>query len=289
MTRRNDKLLSILLFASGIFLLNPVAQAQTCTPTVYLFRHAEDIDGSFPTQLTPEGIKHAQLYPSMLEHFQTTQCPLKRVLAMYDVKPDGNPGTTNPRNTAEPLARCCGGKADMSISYLGVTYFLYETRDIAKGGLAAAGSGMHGRIFYALQETLNSQGSVAIFWTQQGMPDVSVALGVPPVNINNDAALSWPGRLRSSVNILLWDGNNYVKVYPFTIQNPPKDRTNIAPVQCFSLDHSTKNVCQNTGFLTDKTKPLGGVFCKAVTSQPGPDNYGYCLGPPPSAHDLDGK
>ena len=281
MTCRNNKLFSILLFASSIFFLNPPAQAQACTPTVYLFRHAEDL--SVGVGLTDAGKQHAELYPQMLLQYQSAECPLKRVLAMYDKNPDMSDGTTNPRKTAEPLARrCCGGNVEMEIKdALGNGYFLYERVTIPNGGLAPAGPGLFGRIFYALQATLNSQGSVAIFWTQQGIGDVSQALGVPTVLIGSpsDPALSWPGRLRSSVNIFNWTGSSYVALYPFSVQNPPKSRLDIRPAQCFKLSGmSPKYVCQNDGFLT--TVPLAGTYCNVVTSEPGDNTYGYCLNQP---------
>jgi hypothetical protein len=96
MTCRSNELFSILLFASSIFFLNPPAQAQACTPIVYLFRHAED--EARRVELTNAG-KHAALYPEMLLQYQSifSDCPIKRVLAMYDINSNGTPGTTNLR------------------------------------------------------------------------------------------------------------------------------------------------------------------------------------------------
>jgi hypothetical protein len=126
-----------------------------------------------------------------------------------------------------------------------------------------------------LQQTLNAEGSVAIFWTQQGMPDVSEQLGEPPVDINGDPALSWPGRLRSSVNRFSWTGNSYVKQYFFTVQNPPTQRTDITPAQCFkNTATSTKYHCSYSGILT--FKPPAGKFCVNFSPDDG-DNYAYCL------------
>jgi hypothetical protein len=282
MIRHCNKLFSIFLFAFCVFLHHTPAQAQACTPSVYLFRHAEDV--SVGVGLTPAGKQHAELYPQMLSQYQSVipECPVKRVLAMYDFNPDGTKGTTNPRDTAEPLARaCCGSNVEMQIKdTLGNMYPLFETiSSKADGGLAPASPGSFGRIFYALQGTLNSQGSVAIFWTQQGMGDVSQALGVAPVfipNSNNpDPALSWPGKLRSSVNTFTWTGTNYVPLYVFTPKNPPKSRLDIKPAQCFKLDRaSTKYSCQNSGFLMDA--PIGGKFCITLSPDSG-NNYGYCM------------
>ncbi len=217
MTSGRKQLVSILLFTPGIIFLNPPAVAQACTPTVYLFRHAEDQNG-----LTDAGNRHAALYWDMLEQYQSIfpTCPVTRVLATYDKKPWGEQGTTNPLNTAQPLAdKCCNGNVEMKLvtsSPNPQTFPLFETiAESVNGGLAPAGGGLpHGRLFYALQGTLNSGGSVAIFWTQEGMKDVSKALNVPPIDIaagTETARLSWPGRLRSSINEFSWTGSSYVK------------------------------------------------------------------------------
>jgi len=284
MTCRSNELFSILLSVFGIFLLNPPAQAQACAPTVYLFRHAED--EATKVALTEAGKKHAALYPEMLLQYQSifSDCPVKRVLAMYDHNPDTTPGTTNPRDTAEPLAKqCCGGNVEMSlIDRLSNKYFLYEKISSSPdGGLASDGPGRLARLFYALQPTLNSEGSVAIFWTQEGIPDVSQALNVPPVYIPENApppadpALSWPGRLRSSVNKFSWTGNNYVAQYTYTVQHPPTKRTDITPAQCFNRTQtSTKYHCSNSGILD--YVPHEGKFCVNFSPEGG-DNYAYCL------------
>jgi hypothetical protein len=106
MTCRGNELFFILLFTSGIFFLNPPARAQACTPTVFLFRHAEDTtnkETKLP-ELTAAGTKHAALYPEMVSQYLSmiSDCPIKRVLAMYDHNPNGSKGTTNPFKTAEP-------------------------------------------------------------------------------------------------------------------------------------------------------------------------------------------
>jgi hypothetical protein len=278
-----------LLVASSIFFLNPPTQAQACTPTVFLFRHAEDQTNKKTNlpELTPAGEEHAALYPEMVSQdlSTTSDCPIKRVLAMYNLNTDGSKGTTNPQKTAEPLAKhCCGSEPEMYLADIfGNKFFLYELISSSpNGGLAPEAIGFFGRIFYALQATLNSEASVAIFWTQKGIPDVSQALGVPPVLIpgvppdNPSASLSWPGRLRSSVNKFTWTGNGYVALYPFTVQNPPTSRLDIKPAQCFkSGPGSTKYHCSYSGAL--KAEPGGGKFCYFMTAETGPDNYAYCL------------
>jgi hypothetical protein len=115
MTCRNNKLFSILFFALGVFFSN-AAQAQ-CTPTLYLFRHAEDVDTKQPPPnqgavLTAVGAQHAALYQPMITQLEMdlgaqSPCRVQRVFATWTRPnpPTGVPaGTTNPYQTALPLA-----------------------------------------------------------------------------------------------------------------------------------------------------------------------------------------
>jgi hypothetical protein len=92
-----------------MFLFSQGAQSQTapppCTPVVYAFCHAEDVNGP-PTKLTPIGTEHANLYIEMITSLEVTQnyCPVAAVYAVNPIKPDGSVGTTNPYFTARPLA-----------------------------------------------------------------------------------------------------------------------------------------------------------------------------------------
>lgn len=99
---RNIRLWSLVLFC-GFFLFTSSIRAQ-CTPVVYAFRHAEDV--AIGTALTRVGVQHADLYPLMVGKFDDAHnyCPVEWVYSMYDINPDGSPGTTNPFQTAEPLA-----------------------------------------------------------------------------------------------------------------------------------------------------------------------------------------
>jgi hypothetical protein len=91
-----------------LFLFSQSAQSQTappsCTPVLYAFRHAEDVNGP-PTALTPIGTEHANLYIEMITSLEVTQnyCPVATVYAVSPKKPDGSDGTTNPYFTARPL------------------------------------------------------------------------------------------------------------------------------------------------------------------------------------------
>src|SRR5262249_31402226 len=90
-------------------LFSQSAQSQAaqppCTPVVYAFRHAEDVNGP-PTALTSIGTEHANLYIEMITSLEVTQnyCPVATVYAVNPIKPDGSFGTTNPYFTARPLA-----------------------------------------------------------------------------------------------------------------------------------------------------------------------------------------
>src|SRR5215469_13962659 len=99
------------------------AQSFPCTPVVYAFRHAEDnetVPGVLPS-LTAVGDQHANLYPEMISDFEQTQgyCPVGWVYSMYDTKPDGNPGTTNPYSTAAPLAQVACNNIWLGIVFSG--------------------------------------------------------------------------------------------------------------------------------------------------------------------------
>ena len=141
MTCHIKQLLSISLFALGVFFSN-AAQAQSCTPTLYLFRHAEDVDTDKPPQPQPRGLTavgktHAKLYPMMINQLETalgptSPCALQRVFAMWDRNGQGTP---NPYQTALPLAQSVGAKLGMP-SYVpemfftdtdGNKYYLCET------------------------------------------------------------------------------------------------------------------------------------------------------------------
>ena len=103
---RNIRLWSLVLFCS-FFLFTSSIRAQEvkeCTPVVYAFRHAEDFANIIA--LTRVGVEHADLYPVMVGYFGYAQhyCPVGWVYSMYDVNPNGSPGTTNPFQTAAPLA-----------------------------------------------------------------------------------------------------------------------------------------------------------------------------------------
>jgi hypothetical protein len=295
MACRNNKLFFILLFAPVIFFFsNTLAQAQACKQVVYLFRHAEDVDDVFPTQLTPAGVAHAALYQMMIEQLETAftpnLCAVNRVFAMWDR--DGA-GTTNPYNTALPLAqKVTGSNPEMVINFTdGNTYYLCETTSPDNLCNRPGRNALDGvlRAYLSLYLQTNPEVSVAIFYTRQGMPYVSGALGVPSIPVTdpgNDGAdglaRSWPGLLRSSVNIFDFNGTDFSKRY-----NNPAKIINVTPMQCFSFSRDeTQYACQSSRGGLQKI-PERGVMCTEVTSQRGSDFYGKCAGPSASPHDID--
>jgi hypothetical protein len=189
-----------LAFGVGLaFAPSPAAaQAQSCTSTIYLFRHAEDKNG-FPSMLTSVGETHAKLYPMMINQLQTTfgLCPVRRVFAMWD---RNKKGTDNPYDTALPLAQDVGGMSYVPEMYFTDTdnykYYLCEfpvdppcdeeagiPNNNHRNALSKYGEDINSHLYSYLStyfET-NINSSVAIFYTQQAMPAVSTILGVNPV------------------------------------------------------------------------------------------------------------
>ncbi len=106
-TRKHTLIYSLVICCTLSSFARPSASYATCTPVVYAFRHAEDLNGP-PTVLTPVGMEHANLYIEMITAFELTKnyCPVKFVYSVNQLKPGGETGTTNPYFTARPL----GGK-----------------------------------------------------------------------------------------------------------------------------------------------------------------------------------
>ena len=207
MTCRIRQLLYILLFALGIFHSHAAQAQSSCTPTLYLFRHGEDL--STGNGLTPVGLTHANLYPDMTNQLTNllNLCPVKQVFAMWnrDTGTSVN-GTRNPYQTALPLAQYAGLQAPIMFftdTVDGHKYYFCEypkdpnacEKDAA---IKADGSSPHrnvltkysGDTFSHLYSYLsayfqtNPNVSVAIFHTSDGMASVSGALGVAPVAAN---------------------------------------------------------------------------------------------------------
>ena len=220
------QLLSISPFALGIF-FSDAALAQSCKPTLYLLRHAEDValdpnppippppppDPKSPPALTTVGNTHADFYPGMIRQLEKppfTHCPVARVFSMWD---RNKAGTTNPYQTALPLAQDVGGlSAVPEMTFTDVNqkkYYLCEyagdppceqSAGITPDGTSAhlnalAGypgdSTPHLRLYLYAYFQANPNKSVALFYTSQGMPGVAKVLGgssslvVAPCSGNN--------------------------------------------------------------------------------------------------------
>ena len=111
---------ALILFGFLVSFATP-ALAQTCTPVVYAFRHAEDTNpapGQF--SLTPTGKAHAALYPSMVTAFQGATpnnfCKVTKVYAATKAAKinckSNCASATNSFYTAKPTA-CWVGSDDL--------------------------------------------------------------------------------------------------------------------------------------------------------------------------------
>lgn len=168
-------------FGSALSFVSSARAQFGCTPVVYAFRHAEDLDhpvkDPFPclpdspvlcsTALTPLGMKHADLYrDEMIPDFETAQdyCPVGFVLAINPINPDGHGGTTNPFFTAEPL----------SIEVTGSDPIIALGSDIIDQKLTVV---KPEQLHEFLIGITKSGASAALFWTSEGLHDLGRALG----------------------------------------------------------------------------------------------------------------
>lgn len=207
--------------------------AAQCTPVAYLFRHAEDLDKPrekpFDVTLSTSGLAHAQLYIEMINKFQQEKpeyCPISVVYALNPSNFDGGVGTSNPYWTANPLAQMVQTNLDDStqedtnpiITVLGLKLTEYLNH------------GEGDKFVEEIKGMLNSQKSVAIFWTSDGMCEVARKLG--PTIPYSCVAKSKPPR--NSVFRFNYDvsGGNFTTV-----------TTKYA--QCFNYDKSTDSFRNN--------------------------------------------
>lgn len=245
-TKTNNTLICVL--AGVISLLsfaNPATAA--CTPVVYAFRHGEDLKSG--TGLRPVGTEHANRYDEMVADFGSDQgyCPVAYVYSMYNINPDGSPGTENPFQTAEPLAfrACyvralaenilnpdlvCGGSPALSgvlpLMQLDNSGKLYEYLGTTKAERQANDKSATGDQLRAELVANASLGlSSAVFWTSQGLPTLGTAIAgdasIPPkIQGNGDS-----GPPKNAVYIFEYAGGTL---------NPPESLTRY--VQCFNID-----------------------------------------------------
>lgn len=161
------------------------AEAQpACTPVVYAFRHAEDSnDLPYPNTLTKTGLRHADLYVSMVDDINaalgTNYCPVTKVYTINLKKADGSGNTTNPFFTAKPLAiKKMSADPLETVSSKGTGYPLLEylgnSPDPAKNTpsnpfIPSYTTAVANALRDALVTTAQAENSSAIFWTSQGL------------------------------------------------------------------------------------------------------------------------
>ena len=162
-----------------------------CTPVVYAFRHAEDVDSeakppppvkpclpgsgiNCQTALTPVGMMHADLYLEMTTNLATQEdfCPVKVVYAVNPINTGNNGGefggTTNPYFTGKPLSDAVMNAAPIvDIDGKKIDEYL---KNVAPATLKSIMLGI-----------TKSGASVAIFWTSQGLHTLGLALGTDRV------------------------------------------------------------------------------------------------------------
>ena len=192
-----------LIFLGSLVCFASAALAQTCTPVVYVFRHAEDTNPDPPPPiftLTPTGKAHAALYPSMVKDFESVHdnfCPVTKVYAATKAEKvhcnSNCTSATNAFDTARPLAcwvpsqdlaKCtCWlrstthqelAQCDAQMNPAPITkvqYDLYEY--VGNGNTAPTKPNYMTPQAIALRGeligTAKAGGSSAIFWTSDGM------------------------------------------------------------------------------------------------------------------------
>ena len=184
----------------SVVLFTSAALAQTCTPVVYVFRHAEDTNPPNPPgpifALTPTGQAHAALYSTMISDVGAANnfCKVTKVYATTIAKKVGDCGAscesaTNAFCTARPLAclvatgdahQCTSILADPTvctdkpsnppIMRVG-NLELYEY--LGNGNNLPSNPNYSTPVANALRDellaTARAGQSSAIFWTSQGM------------------------------------------------------------------------------------------------------------------------
>lgn len=277
-TRKYTLIYSLLFFCGS--LLSFISNANACTPVVYAFRHAEDLNGP-PTQLTPVGMEHANLYIEMITAFELTQnyCPVKFIYSVNPVKPGGEAGTTNPYFTARPFANIVmnlnpiieiGTKRIdeyLQMSNVGATAFREEMLDKAESG-----------------------SSVALFWTSQGLHNLGEAIApgtnIPGCSVPAPPECDKPKPPRNAAYVFKYNGISGF-IAPL---KPDQD------IQCFNWANfrapgdmsSSKYYCGNatnpnlsSSIEAKYLYKLHGRICDTSHLEPviEPGYYGYCVSP----------
>jgi hypothetical protein len=269
------------------------AASPLCTPVVYGFRHAEDVNGP-PTALTPIGTEHANLYIEMITSLEVTQnyCPVAAVYAVNPIKPDRSVGTTNPYFTARPLANIVMNKEPI------VEVEGHPIGEFLENGEAAL-------LLSAIKNDLTNHTSVALFWTSQGISTLAKVLNVdsdipagPNPPRNAAYVFQW---VETSLSLTPWTPTSvphYVqcfKVKPLSLPDPSKP----AAVPAFSsykyycgIGYNAQNYNPSLGGAPSEPYPVGnkildkylyklqGRICDLAnldTSEPITGYYGFCI------------
>ncbi len=257
MTRKYILICSLLCFCGSLLSFISSAGAQgDCTPVVYAFRHAEDVDYEvmpFPclpgspiqctTALTPLGMKHADLYrDEMIPNFETAQdyCAVEYVLSVSPIIPDnpgggGHGGTTNPFFTAKPLAI----EVMDSDPIVTIGSDVIDEKLTGKPDITVTPEQLHDYLIGITQ----SGSSVALFWTSEGLHDLSKALGT---DIIPKKAPGVPPR--NAAYVFKYNGSSQ-----FT---PPAKATEY--VQCFNYKVTNGG---NIEFYPNPSTPLTRYYC----------------------------
>src|SRR5215469_9820954 len=279
-----------------LFLFSQGAQSQTapppCTPVVYAFRHAEDVNGP-PTALTPIGTEHANLYIEMITNLEVTQnyCPVGTVYAVNPTKPDGSVGTTNPYFTARPLANIMMNKEP-----------IIKVAGLRIGELLVNGEATF--LLSAIKNDLANNESVALFWTSQGIPRLAKILNVdseipsvPKPPRNAAYVFQW---VETSLSLTPWTPRSvphYIECFnvkPLSLPDPSKPKA----VPDFSaykyycgIGYDAENYNPSLGGSPSEPYPVGnkilpeylyklhGRICDLAnldTSEPIKGYYGFC-------------
>jgi hypothetical protein len=203
---------------------SPYCRFTDCMPVVYLFRHAEEGNSAKTIDqntLLPAGLRHANLYKSMIARFQEKfgYCPVNTVFAMARKNAPSAPqfpndlGTTNPFFTARPLSVAVRQEFDTSVPRNDGSDPLLKQSDPYYDPITSTSSVKEllgvvqpsGLLYEYLpdfptrdsfrqaikdaisfDDSQQFHSSVAIFWSSQGLNEVAEILGQPiPAYANN--------------------------------------------------------------------------------------------------------
>jgi hypothetical protein len=291
-TRKYTLIYALLFFSGSLLSFISSGNAQTCTPVVYAFRHAED----YGANLTLVGQRHAALYIDMLGSGPGgigpahNYCPVGYVYALYNRNTDGSRGTNNPLETAQPVAiaactalgSCTGSEPRVALAD---GKYLYEYLAVpgapptCKKNCPASATAPE--LQAELASNASSGFSSAIFWTSQGLNVLGQAIAGEAVDIPGCPTPPKPATKcpndkgvppRNAVYVFEYNGSGF---------NPPVDAKQY--VQCFDV--------QIKVFCTAGTPPTPPTLEGPTTTDDGETTYwcgngGHGTGNLPATSDL---